>query len=113
VQEDGSGGLLVEVLSMGLRDKLGRFEGAEVLGIEVRVGLTTGVDISPGEKTGVVVDDLIAAIRLEARSDECPSWRRRRFPGDVEPFTERVGAKGAENTGASGVDIVASFINAS
>jgi hypothetical protein len=28
-------GILVEVLSMGFRDRLGRFEGEKVLGIEV------------------------------------------------------------------------------
>jgi hypothetical protein len=78
---------------MGLRDRLGRFEGGKVSGIEVRVGLTTRVDIiSPGEKSGVVVDEVIAAVRLEARSDDCPSWRRRRFPSYVEPLTEREGA---------------------
>jgi hypothetical protein len=74
------------------------------------VGLTIGVDISPG----VVVDDFIAAIRLEARSDDCPSWRRRRFPSDeVEPLTEREGAKGVERTGVPIVDVVASDITAS
>jgi hypothetical protein len=115
VEEDDSG-ILVVVLSMGVSDKLGRrFKGGKVSGIEVRVGLTTGVDIiSPGEKPGgVVVDEVIAAIRLEARSDDCPSWRRPRFPRDVEPFTEREGAKGEENTGASTVEVVASDITAS
>ena len=52
---------------MGLRDKLGHFERGEVSGIEVRVRLTTEVDIFPGKKSGVVVDDFSAAIRLEAR----------------------------------------------
>ena len=60
-----------------------------------------------GLTTGVVVDDLIAAIRLEARSDDCPSWRRGRFPSGVEPFTEREGAKGAGKTGVSTVDMFA------
>jgi hypothetical protein len=68
---DDSGILVVEVLSMGLRDKLGRFEGGKVSGIEVRLGLTTEVDvISLGETSWVVLDDLMAAIRLEARSDD-------------------------------------------
>jgi hypothetical protein len=77
------------------------------------VGLTTGVDNSPGEKSGVFIDDFVAAIRLEARSDDCPSWRRRRFPSDVEPLTEREGVKGAEKRGVSTVDVVASDITAS
>ena len=41
------------------------------------------------------LDDLMAAIRLEVRSNVCPSWRRRHFPSDVEPLTEWEGAKGA------------------
>ena len=78
------------------------------------MGLTTGVDIiSPGDKSGGVVEDLIAAIRLEARSGDCPPWRRRRFPRDVEPLTEREGAKGAGMTGASSMDVVASDITVS
>ena len=58
-----------------------------------------------------VLDDRMAAIRLEDRSDVCPSWRLRRFPSDVElePLTEREGAKGA----VSMVDVVASDITAS
>ena len=68
------------------------------------MGLTTGVD--------VVVDDLIAVIHLEARSDDCPSWRRR-FLSGVEPLTEQEGAKGAEKKGVSTLDVVASDINAS
>ena len=68
------------------------------------MGLTTGVD--------VVVDDLIAVIRLEARSDDCPSWRRC-FLSGVELLTEREGAKGAEKKGVSTLDVVASDINAS
>lgn len=99
-------GTLVEVLSMGFRDKLGRRFEVGVSGVEVWVGLTTGVDIiSPGDKSGGVVEDVIAAIRLEARSDGCPSWRRRRFPRDVEPLTEREGAKGVEKTGVSTVEV--------
>ena len=47
------------------------------------------------EDSGVVLDDLMAATRLEARSDVCPSWRRRHFPSDVVPLTEWEGAKGA------------------
>jgi hypothetical protein len=40
------------------------------------------------------VDDvIIVAIRLEARSDDCLSWRQRRLPSDVKPLTEREGAK--------------------
>jgi hypothetical protein len=73
------------------------------------VGLTTGVDItSPGVKSGVVVEDVVAAaaIRLEARSDGWRSWRRERFPNDVEPLTEREGAKGADKTGVSTVGCV-------
>ena len=104
---DDSGIILVEAL--GLRDKLGLLVGGKVSGIEVWVGLTTGVGISPGEKSGVVVDDFSAAIRLEARSGDCPSWRRRRFPSDVEPLTEREGANGAVST----VEVVASDITAS
>jgi hypothetical protein len=81
------------------------------------VGLTTGVGIiSPGEKSGGVVEDVIAAIRLEARLGDCPSSRRRRFPSDdVEPLTEREGARGVEKTGVSTVevDVVASDITAS
>lgn len=78
------------------------------------MGLTTGVDISPGEKSGDVVDDLIAAMRLEARSGDCPCWARRRFPSDAELLTEREGVKGAERrTGASAVDVVASDITVS
>jgi hypothetical protein len=78
------------------------------------VGLTIVVKFPPGDKSGVVVDDLIAAIRLEARSGDCPSWRRRRFPSDVDPLTEREGAKGAEKAGVSTtVDVDASDITAS
>ena len=73
------------------------------------MGLTTGVDISPGEKSGVVVDDFSTAIRLEARLGDCPSWRQRRFPSDVEPLTEQEGANGAVST----VEVVASDITAS
>ena len=68
--------------------------------------LRTGVDISPGEKSGIVVDGLIAAIRLKARSDNCPSWHRRQFLSYVEPSTEREGAKGAEKIGVSAVDVL-------
>ena len=68
------------------------------------MGLTTGVD--------VVVDDLIAVIRLEAHSDDCPFWRRH-FLSGVEPLMEREGAKGAEKKGVSTLDVVASDINAS
>ena len=70
--------------------------------------LTTGVDIiSAGVKSGVVVDDvtIAAAIRLEVRSDNRPSWRRGRLSSDVEPLTEREEAKGVK-TGASTVDVV-------
>jgi len=78
------------------------------------VGFTTGVDISPGDKFGVVVEDLIAAIRLEARLGDCPCWPRRRFPSDVEgPLTEREGDRGSEKTGVSTVDVVASNITES
>ena len=74
------------------------------------MGLTTGVDItSPGVKSIVVVDGVAisAATRLEARSDDCPSWCRVRFPNDGEPLTEREGAKGADKTGVSAVESVA------
>lgn len=77
------------------------------------MGLTTGVGVSPGEKSGVVVDDLIAAIRLEARSGDCPCWPRRRFPSDVELLTDREGVKGADKTGVPTVEVVASDITAS
>ena len=79
------------------------------------MGLTTVVGLlSLGVGFGAVVfalDDRMAAIRLEARSDVCPSWRRRRFPSgaELEPLTEREGAKGA----VSMVDVVASDITAS
>ncbi len=96
---------------MGLRDKLGRFKG-EVLGIEVWVGLRMGVDISPGEKSGVMDDDVIAAIRLEAHSDDC-SRHGERFPNDEELLAEREGAKGAGKAGVSTADVVASDITAS
>jgi hypothetical protein len=76
------------------------------------VGLTTGVDISRGGGSEVVVD-FIAAIRLEARSGDCPCRPRRRFPSDVEPLTEREGVKGAEKAGVSAADVVASDITAS
>ena len=90
-EEDESG-----ISVMGLRDKLGYFEGGKVSGIEVRVGLTTGVGIiSLREDSGVVLDDLMAAVCLEARSVVCPSWRRRHYPSDVEPLIEWKGAKGA------------------
>ena len=46
------------------------------------MGLMTGVDISPGEKSGVIIDDFSAAICLEARLGDCPSWRQRRFPSE-------------------------------
>lgn len=73
-EEEDSWGILVEVLSIGLRDTLGRFErGKVVSGIEVRGGLTTGVNISPGEKPGEVLDDIIAAIRLHVRLVSCLS----------------------------------------
>ena len=68
------------------------------------MGLTTGIDI--------VVDDLIAVIRLEARSDDCPSWRQC-FLSSVEPLTKWEGAKGAEKKGVSMLDVVASDINVS
>ena len=76
------------------------------------MAFTTGVGIiSLGQDFGAVLDDRMAAIRLEARSDVCPSWRRRRFPSDLElePLTEREGAKGAVTM----VDMVASDITAS
>ncbi len=95
---------------MGLRDKLGRVEGS-VSGIEVRVGLMTGVDISSGEESGVVVDKFFAAIRLEARSGNC-SWCPRRFPNE-EPLTEREGDKGTGKTGASTTDVAVSDITTS
>ena len=114
MEDDDDSGILVEVvLLMGLRDKLGRCEGGKVSGIEARVGPTTGIGISPREKSGVVVDDLIAAIRLEARSGDCPCWPRRRFPSDVELLTDREGVKGADKTGVPTVEVVASDITAS
>ena len=76
------------------------------------MGLTTGVGIlSLREDFGTVLDDGMAAIRLEARSDVCPSWHRRRFPSNLklELLTEREGAKGAVTM----VDVVASDITAS
>ena len=79
------------------------------------MGLTTGVDLlSLREDFGAAVfvsDDRMAAIRLDARSDVYPSWRRRRFPSgaELETLTEREGAKGAVTM----VDVVASDITAS
>jgi hypothetical protein len=102
VERDDSG-ILVEELLMGLRDKLGHVERG-VSGIEVWVGLMTGVN--------VVIDDLIAVICLEACSDDCPSWHWR-FLSGVEPLTEREGAKGAEKKEVSMLDVVASNINMS
>jgi hypothetical protein len=81
---------------MGLRAKIGRFEG-KVSDIEVWVGLASGNGMSPGEKSGVVDD--VPAVDLETHPDGC-SWRRRRFPSDEEPLTEREGAKGEVKTGA-------------
>ena len=104
VEVDGSG----MVLSMGwLRDKLGlgRFDG-KASGVEVwAVGLTSGEDISPVERFGVVDDVPTAGL-----TDDC-SCRVRRFPSN-EPLTERDGAKG-ERAGVLAVDVVASDITAS
>ena len=80
VEEDGSG-MLGRVLLMGLRVKLGRFDG------EVSVP-------AKGDPSGVIVDDAPAV----GLTDSC-SWRRRRFPSDKEPLTEREGAKGMRRDG--------------
>jgi hypothetical protein len=87
--------MLGGVLLMGLRVKLGRFDG-EVSGP------------AKGDPSGVVVDDAPAV----GLADDC-SWRRRRFPSDEEPLTEREGARGDEKTGGLTVDVVASDITAS
>ena len=60
------------------------------------MGLTTGVGIiSLREDSGVVLDDLMAVVCLEARSVVCSSWCRRHFPSDVESLIEWEGAKSA------------------
>ena len=68
------------------------------------MGLTTDIN--------VVVDDLIAAIRLKACFNDCPSWCWH-FLSSVEPLMEWEGAKGTEKKGVSMLDVVASDINAS
>ena len=95
MEEDGSGMLEGGVLLMGLRVKLGRFDG--------KVS-----EPAKGDPSGVVDDDAPAV----GLADGC-SLRRRRFPSEEEPLTEREGARGVEKTGGLTVDVVASDITAS
>ena len=94
VEEDGSG-MLGGVLLMGVRVKLGRFDG--------KVS-----EPAKGDLSGVVDDDAPTV----GLADGC-SLRRRRFPSEEEPLTEREGAKGVEKTGGLTVVVVASDITAS
>ena len=89
--------MLVEVLSMGSRNNLGRFE-KEVSSVEVWVGLAR---FDAGEKSVVVTMSPHPGL-----NDGC-SWLRQRFQSNEEPLTERVGAKG-EKTVLLTADVLAS-----
>ena len=80
MEEDGSG-ILGRVLLVRLSVKLGRFDG------EVSVP-------AKRDPSGVVVDDAPAV----GLTDNC-SWRRRRFPSDEEPLTERERLRGMRRDG--------------